>query len=256
MLFKLCVQYDVLSHTFHIAALVHHDESESESIDSISFVSESDFNPDSSRGSTPDVGGAATRSTMSDCWNWADSFRIDWQKMPAGLKQAIKSRQRPLAKYRRKMIHIISDDILAKGGQISRKGLVTVARMVVSTHPESFRDVDPQSSNVIGSGYDSICSQIENRIYNLKRHSSLHGSSSRSSDATEIVPTQTKRARKDNYGCMNWEPSLPEAEILQGLKDKELLKREYSAGVAKLGFPHSRLYAFSSNSDNIVYHPP
>ena len=26
--------------------------------------------------------------------------------------------------------------------------------------------------------------------------------------------------------------------------------------VAKLGFPHSRLYAFSSNSDNIVYHPP
>ena len=33
-------------------------------------------------------------------------------------------------------------------------------------------------------------------------------------------------------------------------------KSTSKTNVAKLGFPHSRLYAFSSNSDNIVYHPP
>ena len=61
------------------------------------------------------------------------------------------------------------------------------------------------------------------------------------------------------------EPLSPDDQILDICIQSDIWKMvmrnpvsdvEIAIYVAKLGFPHSRLYAFSSNSDNIVYHPP
>ena len=183
----------------------------------------SDTNSDGqlSRSSTPSLEPESTH------WVWANRYSIPWDKMPAQLRTCLKSKQRPTNKDRREMIRILCDDILQVAGHIGRKEINTICQKIVSQYPDSFRDMDQKTVKVVGSGHDSILYQLENRIYNLKRQSSVMRRAPTA--AAECAEPQRKRARKDNYGCTNWGPALPESETVETQQTKmETLQRQYA----------------------------
>ena len=167
---------------------------------------------------------AEDREPFASTWNWAEDFPINWQKMPARLQTSIRQKQRPGAKDRREMIRILSDDILQHTQRVTRKELAMVCHKIVSTYPESFHDEDQKNSHVVGSGYDSILFQIENRIYNVKRQAQPSPSTSEDSAS----PPERKRQRKENYGCTKWSSPLPTLETVESQQEKmEQMKRDY-----------------------------
>ncbi|KAJ8043353.1 hypothetical protein HOLleu_10404 [Holothuria leucospilota] len=78
---------------------------------------------------------------------------------------------------------------------------------------------------VIGSGFDSLVSQIENRLYHLKRKpATKYDASIDSDDSVETSTPKTKKPKlKDSYGCVNWQPThVVEGETENTLEEKRL----------------------------------
>lgn len=79
---------------------------------------------------------------------------------------------------------------------------------------------------VIGSVYDSLRKQLEERIYNENRKAKrLSYVYNQLNDAGEQDEEKTKRKRslRDSYGCVNWQPSsLLDDESEESQKKKQV----------------------------------
>lgn len=144
---------------------------------------------------------------------------------------SLEKKERPPPRLRKEMVRIIIDHFSKPGSEPQRKKTLRfIAHDIVVKYPNSFRDeVDGEQ---VGSGYDSLLSQLVNRVDNLGRDNH-HNSLKRS-----LVQTLTDSGRPakkhvtDSYGCVNWQPaSLPESETELSQKEKmENMKQAYKSG--------------------------
>jgi hypothetical protein len=164
--------------------------------------------------------------------HWVQDFEIPWYKMPQSLLQACKQKVRPKPSDRREMVRIVCDDIRKHSTLPGRKNLSKIASTIVAKHKESFCDV--VGDKVIGSGYESLRKQMEERLFNLNREgkkTSSFGEKLNEVDGTSEPPAKkTRKPVKDSYGCVNWQPdSYPENENKETQKEKqEWLISEYA----------------------------
>ncbi|XP_033632229.1 uncharacterized protein LOC117293868 [Asterias rubens] len=150
------------------------------------------------------------------------STRVPWQKMPRLLMAALEAKRRPAPSLRKEMIRIIVDDLDKPSTSLPRtKVLRALSSEIVQRFPDSF--IDELGGEKVGSGYDSLLSQLVNRVDNISRPSMKRG---RFSSGDEISSGPAKKKR-DSYGCINWQPiSLPKGETVAS---QVLLKDELKA---------------------------
>jgi hypothetical protein len=99
------------------------------------------------------------------------------------------------------MVRIVCDDIRKHSTLPGRKNLSKIASTIVDKHKESFCDV--VGDKVIGSGYESLCKQMEERLFNLNRKgkkTSSFGEKLNEVDGTSKPPA--KKTRKSVKDCM------------------------------------------------------
>ena len=130
--------------------------------------------------------------------------------MPKGLQVSISRKERPLPSERRQMIRVLADDIAKITSRPMRKHLTVVASKVVAEFPSSFQD--KLDDVVVGSGYNSILTQLEQRFQNLNRQPMKRGNSS--SDEAGSSQTAKRQRATCAYGTNadQYSPDLPSNE--------------------------------------------
>ena len=165
----------------------------------------------------------ASQSTSKAGNFWINSFKIPWEKFPKSLLDACAKKVRPKPRDRRAMVRIMCDDIKGYTSLPGRKNLSKVAEMVVAKQKESFCDVIGDS--IIGSGYQSLLKQLEERMANLNRKgdkAAVKLDVSSDEEDSERKGKSRKRVLHDSYGCINWQPDmLPSDETTASQKAKE-----------------------------------
>ncbi|XP_028414156.1 uncharacterized protein LOC114537220 [Dendronephthya gigantea] len=155
---------------------------------------------------------------------WINNFQIPWNKFPKSLLDACTSKVRPTLRDRREMVRIICDDIKMHTSLPGRRNLARIAEMMVSKYKDSF--CDTIGDTVIGSGYESLRKQLEEKMANLNRKAGkaivkLSVSSDDDNDSETKIKGK-KRPGADSYGCINWQPdALPTNETPSSQKSKQ-----------------------------------
>lgn len=167
---------------------------------------------------------------------WVQQFAIPWSKMPQSLMDACEQKVRPKPSDRREMVRILCDGIRHHSTLPGRENLSKIASMVVKKYKESFCDL--VGDTVVGTGYESLRKQMEERLFNLSRKktksSSFLAKLGAVDDGNSEPPPKMKKPVSDSYGCVNWQPdSFPENENDETQKEKQQwLIREYPKDVA------------------------
>lgn len=147
------------------------------------------------------------------------TYAVPWHKMPPNLMLALSEKKRPKPKERRELVRIVIDDLLGKQhGRPGRAKLREIAKQIVQQYPCSFQDRDLSGTNAIGSGYDSLFVQLENRVENVRRPLTT---SSAKRPAEDEEALRKKSTHADRYGCVMWQPAVEGTAELQS-KQEEL----------------------------------
>ncbi len=117
------------------------------------------------------------------------------------------------------MVHVVIDDLLSKDtGRSNRAKLRGIAKEIVLQYPWSFQDRELSGTKVIGTGYDVLFIQPENRVENLRRPSII---SSEKRPAGDEDAVRKKSRNSDCYGCVQWQSAIEGTTELQS-KQHEL----------------------------------
>ena len=112
-------------------------------------------------------------------------------------------------------MRIVCDEIYSITNRPGRHAIKKIAEKITSLYPKCFKDeIDGIS---VGTGFDSLMAQLEYRLDNMNRGMKRSSSSSADNslgvnDAPESEGTITPKRGKhiDSYGCVNWQPNLPQ----------------------------------------------
>lgn len=120
---------------------------------------------------------------------------------------------------RLKMIRIIVDAIRCFCLNPSRSQCATIAKDVVAQYPKTFGDVTNEG-DLLGCGYTSLLNQFKTRVEHLNRNNTLAKVRQPKRKKTETVFPRNSFKMLDSYGCINWQPKLPEGETPNSLEVK------------------------------------
>lgn len=172
---------------------------------------------------SPDTCSSTKKTDKLQHGYWVQQFAIPWSKMPQSLIDACERKVRPKPRDRREMVRILCDSIRNHSTLPGRENLSKIANMVVTKYKESFCDI--VGDTVVGTGYESLRKQLEERLFNLSRKKSKSSSilaKLAADDGNSEPPAKMKKPVSDSYGCVNWQPdAFPENENDETQKEKQ-----------------------------------
>ena len=125
------------------------------------------------------------------------------------------------------MVRIIVDDIVKLCPNPKSPQLSAVARKLCLRYPESFRD-EFDSSPGLSHEIEGLTKQLRVRVENVNRGNPL-------TSRRVLIPTQqaanseeipaAKRKAADSYGCVNWQPQLPDEETEAAQMSRNFMQR-------------------------------
>lgn len=146
-----------------------------------------------------------------------ETYDVPWHKMPPNLMLALSEKKRPKPKERRELVRIVIDNVLSKEcGRPGRAKLREIAKKIVEQYPCSFQDRELNGTKVIGTGYDALFIQLENRLENIRRPFTF-SSTKRPAEGEDTV--RKKSTLSDRYGCVEWQPGIEDIAELESKKD-------------------------------------
>lgn len=152
-----------------------------------------------------------------------EPYAVPWHKMPPNLMLALREKKRPKPKERRELVRVIIDDVLCKENiRPGRAKLREIARQIVQEYPFSFQDRELSGTKVIGTGYESLFIQLENRVENVRRPLTVCSAKKMADDEAR----KKKPTCSDWYGCVEWQPAVEDTEELEIRQDE--LKRAFN----------------------------
>ena len=155
--------------------------------------------------------------------SWPET--MDIPDMPAGVKTAIRSSKRPAYSQRKKMIRDVVEAMTKCHPNPNLTQCRIVARRIVRKHPDSFEDRTDEGERM-GNGYHSMAKELRNRIEYVTRANTqarLRRPRARNPDDT------TPRTPADAYGCISWQPELPDDETEETLRERKQLLDEINS---------------------------
>ncbi|RXN38228.1 hypothetical protein ROHU_001312 [Labeo rohita] len=191
-----------------------------ESSDSLPSSRESSSGTQSSSCSSSPSSTFGKASTVAS--DWADNFKIPWEKLPEALMQCLERQKRQTPRLRRDMVKIVSE-MMKMCESPSKQNSTVIAKKMVAKYPASLQDVI--DGDIVGAGYHSLLKQIQNRVENVKRTNvqKIQKRSRTEDSDTEEIPAERRAAVQDTYGCVNWNV---EFMPLNETKESQLEKQE------------------------------
>lgn len=120
------------------------------------------------------------------------------------------------------MVRIVVREMMKVTPSISKMNATDVAKKIVAKYPKSLQDVI--EGDIIGTGYQSLVKQIQNRVENVKRPSTPKITKRKNwhdSETGEIPPEKWVKIQ-DTYGCINWHVKfLPLGETAESQQQKK-----------------------------------
>ncbi|XP_071810939.1 uncharacterized protein [Apostichopus japonicus] len=184
------------------------------------------FSPSGSMASSPSSSSAYSLEEISSPGqlspsqhaNWSRGYTIPWTKFSKPMMKSLENQERPKPSQRREMIRILVDDLQKITLKPSKSQLSHIAEKIVLRYPKSFKDVI--GSQTIGTGYDSLLKNIQQRVYNQNRRDS--DSAKRPVEPENAAQPPTKKKKTDQYGCINFSPQeLPTGQTVEMLAEKK-----------------------------------
>ncbi|XP_075308529.1 uncharacterized protein LOC142369998 [Odontesthes bonariensis] len=120
---------------------------------------------------------------------------------------------------RLKIIRIIVDAIRCHCLNPSRSQCATIAKDAVALYPKTFGDVTDEG-DLLGCGYTSLLNQFKTRVEHLNRNNTLAKVRQPKRKKTETAFPRNGFKMLDSYGCVNWQPKVPEGETPNSLEVK------------------------------------
>lgn len=117
---------------------------------------------------------------------------------------SLRSGNRLSGSSRQKLVRKIIDQVFRHSQSPRKADLRVVAQQIVQLYPKTFED--KIGDVVVGSGEETLLMQLTSRRDNLNR----------SPDVTQFKRSLTgqdrppKKKPSDSYGCINWQPQVPE----------------------------------------------
>nr|XP_047137387.1 uncharacterized protein LOC105850408 [Hydra vulgaris] len=141
--------------------------------------------------------------------NWADIFKVPWEKLPAVIMDLLHKNAPLLPKQKSTMIRVICDHIIKITRKPGRKNLEKIAFQIVKKYPISLED--KFENQRVGTGSSFIVKKLEARVKNVNRLQApnpLKRNFAAESYAMDKEPKKAKVKPKDSYGCVDWLPRL------------------------------------------------
>ncbi|CAL9688657.1 unnamed protein product [Knipowitschia caucasica] len=152
-----------------------------------------------------------------------DNFEIPWSKFPEELMQCLERGKRPSPRLRKEMVRIVVREMTTKCSRVGKKHSIEVGKKMVAKYPLSLQDVI--EGDIVGTGYDSVVKQLQNRVDNVKRNSTpvIRKRKHQTDDSdTDEVPLEKRAAVRDTYGCIKWDVKfLPLGETPESQQEKK-----------------------------------
>ena len=143
--------------------------------------------------------------------------------MPSSLQLAIGKERRPSPADRRQMIRIIVDELRKSEANPTRSQCKVIAHNIIQQYPKSFADYLDDGKTMMGTGYESLLTQLKVRVEHVNRGNTL--AKRRAPKCGNESPTP-KRGPVDSYGCLQWQPEIPPEETEAGMEEKRLRMAE------------------------------
>ncbi|XP_039511056.1 uncharacterized protein LOC120465397 isoform X2 [Pimephales promelas] len=151
-----------------------------------------------------------------ECSTTHEVYVVPWHKMPSNFMLVLSEKKRPKPSERRELVRIVMDDVLSKvNGRPGRAKLRDIAKQIVDKYPCSFQDRELNGTKVIGTGFDALFIQLENRVENVRRPLTI--SSKRPAEDGDAV--RRKSTHSDRYGCVEWQPAIEATDELKSKQD-------------------------------------
>jgi len=137
------------------------------------------------------------------------------ESFSAALRSHLAADQRKLdPKLKRELVRKLVDRATSACDRPIKRQLEQIAAQVVTRYPVSLQDhID---SVVVGSGYDSLTSQLVSRVENVRRpdHSSLiRRKRAAPAEGENLQPHPVRKLKViDGLGCVSWSPKMPDGE--------------------------------------------
>ena len=158
--------------------------------------------------------------------HWPDQMTIPWENMPRGIQVAIRQSQRPNPADRRKMVRILVDAMRTQSPNPNRTQTATVAKRVVRKYPDCFEDRTDEGERM-GNGFHSLVTQLKTRIENLNRCNLIARLRKPRTKTSAAGASPQPNMPVDAYGCISWQPDLPDGLTDEDLKAKQEKLRMY-----------------------------
>ncbi|KAK3926287.1 N-acetyltransferase SLI1 [Frankliniella fusca] len=129
-------------------------------------------------------------------------FTVDSPYISSSVREAIRLKKRASVKGREETVQRIVDHCRETVPGLDRAMFDTVAQQLVTSYPDTFQD----TISIGDCNYASLAKQLRVKYDNDKRHKSA-------TTAERSVP-----ARKEAYGCLDWNPDLPLEETPESLE--------------------------------------
>lgn len=141
--------------------------------------------------------------------NWANDFKIPYEKFPPIVLKNCLEGSRPNPEDRQHVIRTLAYEISKLAKKPGKKNLEIIASKLIKQYPKSFQDVI--GDKPFGNGYSSFLNSLILRFDNMNR--------TKRSSLKAMLPETQKKAKKR---CINYQPdSLPTEETEKTQKDKQ-----------------------------------
>ena len=137
--------------------------------------------------------GSASSSSTSSILCVDNDFTVPLERFSGSVKQCLTDQKRPTPKQQREVVRVLCDKVMELKSSPRRSDIRRIAEMFVQKYALSFEDRS-LGNKKIQIGASSLHTQMENRLYNLKRIST-------SSSDTE------PKMKKSKLTVGNWNPS-------------------------------------------------
>ncbi|XP_033122232.1 uncharacterized protein LOC117121215 [Anneissia japonica] len=153
--------------------------------------------------------------------NWPDVIDIPFDKFPHGLKNALRSGNRPSPAERRHMVRMVVDVMRTFKPNPNKAQCASVAKAIVVQYSDSFIDKTDDGEK-LGCGYYSLLMKIKTRVEHVNRNNDAARMRKKKKNNNKEVAAANEQPAVDSYGCINWQPNkLPPGETDETLQFKK-----------------------------------
>jgi hypothetical protein len=141
-------------------------------------------------------------------------FIIPYEKIPKAILAKLNDDSPISNSNLNALVWIVAQELIYDNPHPTRSLYRVIAQELCDRYPCLY-DRDEDTNELIGSGYNTVFKKIEERIHYIQRPNNNAGDRA-------VSKKKMKTIHNLSAGCKEWEPTIPEEETSESLREKQL----------------------------------